>query len=97
MNYQFLSPAAVELREGIEYYESQSPGLGLRFLDQVEAAITLIQKYPDAWRQVSENHRMCRVKVFPYGLIYTKKDQLIQISAVMHLHRDPISWREKTS
>ncbi len=93
MKYRFLSPAEKELMEGTLYYEKESPGLGLRFLDQVEATISLILRFPEAWRAISENHRMCRVKGFPYGLIFTKEPDGILITSVMHLSRDPESWK----
>ncbi len=69
MTYRFLSPARRELAEAIEYYERASPGLGLEFLDEVERTICRILLHPLAWTRVSEHHRRCRTRRFPYGVI----------------------------
>ena len=97
MTYRFLTPASLELRSAIVYYEEQSTGLGLRFLNHVEATIELILRHPEAWRSISENHRLCRVMKFPYGLIYAIDNDGIIFVATMHLHKHPDSWKKNIS
>ena len=71
MTYRFLEVAERELREAVAYYESASPGLGIDFIDEIERTIGRILKHPGAWTKVSEVHRRCRTRRFPFGLIYT--------------------------
>jgi hypothetical protein len=49
MNYRFLTPALVEIREAATFYEGKVSGLGVDFLDEVDAAIERILSFPEAW------------------------------------------------
>jgi len=71
VTYRFLSPAQQDLVEAIEYYENASSGLGLEFLDEVERTVSRILLHPEAWTSVGEHHRRCRMRRFPYGLLYS--------------------------
>ncbi len=93
MRYRLLEPAQVELAAAVEYYEHESAGLGERFLDEFELTMDRILRYPLAWAQISENHRRCRTRRFPFGVVYFLDGDVVVVSAVMHLHRHPDSWQ----
>jgi plasmid stabilization system protein ParE len=93
----FHPEAQSELMESARYYESQQVGLGHRFLDAVAAALGRVQQHPQLYREVESGIRQCRVLRFPYGLIYRIKTDHLEIVAVMHLHRQPGYWRQRTS
>ena len=93
MTYRFLSPARAELAEALSYYESASPGLGLEFLDEVERTISRIALQPEAWTRISENHRRCLMRRFPFAIIYSVEQDELLITAVMNLRRHPDSWK----
>jgi toxin ParE1/3/4 len=93
MTFRILSVAQKELADAMEYYERASPGLGLEFIDEVERTVRRILLQPEAWMRVSENHRRCRMRRFPYGLIYAIERDSILITAVFHLHKHPESWK----
>lgn len=95
MTYRFLSPAEQDLAEAVSYYERAEPGLGVEFLDEVERTVRRILLNPHAWTKVSENHRRCRTRRFPFGLIYAIEGETIVISAVMHLSRHPDWWKSR--
>ena len=95
MNARFLPPAQAELREAIAYYNRQREGLGYEFAAEVKRALQRIIQFPDAWTPLSRRTRRCRLKRFPYGLIYQTRQETILIVAVMHLHRHPESWRAR--
>ena len=95
MTYRFLSPAQRELSEAVQYYEQASPGLGLEFLDEIERTVERILQNPEAWTRVAEHHRRCRMRRFPYGLIYSIERDVMVIAAVMNLRRHPDSWKER--
>lgn len=92
--YRFTSAALSELREGILYYESKEPGLGAKFLDEIDGAIDRILRFPHAWHPVSARSRRCRTHRFPFGLLYQIRSDEILITAVMDLRRDPRRWRD---
>lgn len=95
MTYRFLSPAQQDLAEAVEYYEKASPGLGLEFLDEVERTVSRILLNPEAWTAVGEHHRRCRARRFPYGLLYTVERDVVVITAVMDLRRNPDTWKKR--
>jgi len=95
MDVEFLTPARVEFREAIHFYEDQKPGLGDRFAGEVRKTLERIMQFPAAWPPLSKRTRRCRVKGFPYGVIYQLRDDILLIIAVMHLHREPDSWRNR--
>ena len=92
MNYSFHPHAEKELEEIENYYDSIREGLGDRFRNDVEMAISRILKFPNGWQPLSHIVRRCRLNSFPYGLIYRVKSDEIRLLAVMHLHREPDYW-----
>jgi len=93
MNVTFLAPAEAELLDAVDYYNSQSEGLGYEFAAEVKRTIERIVQYPEAWVQLSKRTRRCRTNRFPYGVIYQVRSETLLIVAVMHLSRDPQTWR----
>lgn len=48
MTIQFIPAAEAELDDAIRYYEEESPGLGARFLSEVDTVVKRIVELPDA-------------------------------------------------
>lgn len=94
MNYRFTSAALTELKDATLYYEDKENGLGLVFLDEIDAAIERILRFPEAWHPLSARTRRCRTHRFPFGVLYQIRAKEILITAVMNLRRDPRRWRE---
>jgi len=95
MNYRFLTPALEEIREAAEFYEDRVGGLGADFLDEVDAAMDRIMKFPEAWGNLGGRYRRCNLRRFPYSVIYSMQtDQEVVIVSVFHQSRNPRSWRE---
>ena len=92
MNFSLLPQAQIELDDAYEWYESQADGLGDRFLAESVHAFGLIQRFPNAWHPLSPNTRRCRLKRFPYGVIYAVESIDVIVIAVAHLHRKPGYW-----
>jgi plasmid stabilization system protein ParE len=96
MKHYFHPEARTEFLESIRYYEAQRPGLGQRFLGPIRETIRRIQDRPSMYRVVSETRRQCRVPRFPFGIIYRTENHRIEIIAVMHPHRKPGYWRDRS-
>lgn len=75
------------------YYEREHPGLGLAFLNEIDAAVDRILRFPNAWHPLSHRSRRCRTHRFPFGVLYQIRADEILITAVMDLRRDPQRWR----
>lgn len=97
MQVKFLSPARAELREAVVFYNNQKAGLGSEFAEEVKKTIARIMQYPEAWSPISRRTRRCRVNRFPFGVIYQVREDTLLIVAVMHLHREPNSWKARLS
>jgi hypothetical protein len=93
MMVEFLDPAATELINAIVYYNSESEGLGYEFAAEANRTIGRMMEYPNAWASLSRRTRRCRTNRFPYGVVYQLQGDLILIVAVMHLHREPETWK----
>lgn len=93
----FLEPAQQELDDSITFYNQQLEGLGDKFLTEVLKTIDLIQKYPNAWQQLSNRVRRCLVKGFPYGVVYAILDNNLIIIAIANLHRKPNYWSDRVT
>jgi plasmid stabilization system protein ParE len=92
MIVNFLETARLEFDDSVEFYNQEAPGLGIRFLEEILRAIELIVKYPEAWPQISERTRRCKINRFPFGIIYQKREDEILIVAIAHFHRKPDYW-----
>ena len=95
MNVEFLEAARAEFIEAVEYYNEQREGFGFEFADEVRSTIERIIQYPEAWSLISKRTRRCRTKRFPFGIIYQVRGETLLIIAVMHLHREPQSWKSR--
>jgi toxin ParE1/3/4 len=97
MKCWFHADARAEFLESVVYYESQQAGLGQRFLEAVAEAVRRIQSHPNMYRLVGQAWRQCRIPKFPFGIVYRVKNRRIEVIAVMHLHRKPGYWQNRSN
>lgn len=95
MSIRLLEVAQQELREAVDWYAEQAPGLGDAFLVEALSAFDLIERHPDAWHPLIGSVRRYRLRRYPYGVIYTRVEHDIVILAVAHLHRRAGYWRDR--
>lgn len=89
--------AEQELEDGASFYEEQSRGLGLEYLDEAQKAINLIIRYPEIGSTIEDSVRSFILPKFPYSLIYSLlEDNQIRILAVAHHKRKPKYWRNRS-
>ncbi|MBW4598079.1 MAG: type II toxin-antitoxin system RelE/ParE family toxin [Calothrix sp. FI2-JRJ7] len=93
----FNALAEQELLESASFYDEQTRGLGLEYLDEVQKAINLIIRYPEIGSTIEDSVRRFIVPKFPYSLIYSVlEDNQIRILAVAHNKRKPKYWRNRS-
>ncbi len=97
MKVRLLPAAQSELDEAIHWYAQQAPGLGDSFLVEFLRTIQLIERHPLGWHPLSNQTRRCRLRRFPYGVIYNIDQDDILVVAVAHLHRRPAYWRGRVN
>jgi len=87
-----------EIEYYIRHYESEVPGLGDRFWQDVQRVIGLISDYPEIGEQVRRTGGMVRrfpLHHFPFVLIYRRHEDHVQIVALAHTSRKPNYWRSR--
>jgi mRNA-degrading endonuclease RelE of RelBE toxin-antitoxin system len=92
---RFTLAAEFELDEAIAFYEKCEPGLGQELLREVANTVALIEELPEAWPLVTDIDRACRVKRFPYRVVYFIDDAGIVVLAVAHFKRRLLYWRDR--
>ena len=97
MQVRFLDVAQQEFDETVEYYNTESQGLGDQFLLEVLSSLERIKQFPQAWHPFSKNSRRCQTRRFPYGITYQILESEVLIVALAHLHRRPAYWLERLS
>jgi len=95
MSVRLLEPAQAELDEAIGWYAEQAPGLGDAFLLETPKVLKLIEQFPQAWHPLTAEIRRCRLKRFPYSVVYTLDAGDILVLAVAHRHPKPGYWRNR--
>jgi plasmid stabilization system protein ParE len=92
MSVRLLESAQAELDDAIAWYASQAPGLGDAFLIETLKTLKLIEQYPKAWHPLTQQVRRCRLRRFPYSVIYAQEGSDLLVLAVAHQHRKPGYW-----
>ena len=95
MDIRFLDVAQRELDEAVEYYNTESRGLGDQFLLEVLRTLERIRQYPEAWHPFIQNTRRCQTRRFPNGVVYQILESELLVIAIAHLHREPGYWQDR--
>jgi hypothetical protein len=91
----FHREAKTEVAAASRWYESQSPGLGRQFREEVKTAISRIIETPEAFGTMEGEIRCHMLHRFPYGVLYQVHADRVFIVAIMRLHRDPEYWQHR--
>jgi plasmid stabilization system protein ParE len=89
--------ASAELENAAVWYESRRPGLGVEFLEAVDATLDRIARWPQAARRVpgvaaDVPARTAPVSRFPYHVAYLDTPNAIRILVFPHDSREPGYW-----
>ena len=93
---RFLPIAREELLDAMLDYESRAPHLGTSFLLRLEQAVESVREHPAAWPQLRPGIRHKLLPRFPYAVIYREDPDEIVVLAVMHMHRRPEYWKDRS-
>lgn len=93
--YGFHREADQEYTAAAEYYADLDPQLGARFHDEIERLIAEACTHPRAYRRVRGEIRRHFSAVFPYGILFEDRPEMVRILVVMNLHRDPDYWLQR--
>ena len=88
--------AESDLDRAASWYEMQKPGLGLQFLDAAETVFRRLRESPLQFPFVSADVRRALLHTFPYAMYFQVSDDAVVVLAVLHLSRDPRTWRARS-
>ena len=71
------------------------PGLGDRFIAEIERIVEVLCDQPHIGQSVGEELRRIILARFPYSLIYSIESERIWVIAVAHHRRRPGYWQER--
>lgn len=92
LTYSFAPEAREELLEAIQFYESESLGLGAIFLSEVNEGLNKLLEFPKSAPVLRGKVRSKPLRRFKYSLIYTLREGDLHILAVMNQKRRPFYW-----
>jgi plasmid stabilization system protein ParE len=96
MRLVILPHASLELREAIEYYESEQAGLGERLWDEFDKHLSWIAENALTPRLRSGDYRRVNLRVFPYYIAYAVRGDAIVVLAISHSSRRPEHWVDRS-
>lgn len=92
---RFHPEAEAEMISAAKFYESQQTDLGKRFLSSVQDALNRIQVNPLLYHEIEDGVRRCLTMTFPFAVVFRTRSDYYEITAVMHLHREPGYWKKR--
>ena len=89
MRLRYTTRAITELEGAIDWYEAQQPGLGIRFLDNVESAVVSILENPRRFPKTHDAYRRSLVRRFPFSIHFSIEEDLVIVHAIFDNRRSP--------
>jgi hypothetical protein len=90
---QFRPAADRDVLEAVNWYESQMPGLGIRFFEDLNRVISRIEESRDQFPNVYRDAHRALLRRFPFGIFFTKYEDRTLVVAVADLRRKASRWR----
>lgn len=87
--------AEAELAAESRYYEACSPGLGERFIHEIQAAIELASVFPGVGVAYKYGTRRVFPKKFPFSVVYLESAEELVVLAIAPFPRKPAYWRSR--
>lgn len=85
----------LDIQAAAVWYEDQRPGLGGKFLDELDHVFHRIVENPRQFPRQEEAVHRALLRHFPYGVYFLIGDERVDVLAVLHLHRHPEMWKSR--
>jgi len=85
-----IKPRAILMtKDAYNWYETQKPGLGEEFLDELDGVYLKLETHPEYFGKVKKNFRQAALKRFPFVIVYEIIKTVVVVFAVFHTSRNP--------
>ena len=81
-----------DLVAALAWYRAESDALADEFESDFDIALRRIADFPEAWTPFGAGERACRLRRFPYRVIYRRFGLRVVVVAVAHVAREPGYW-----
>lgn len=92
----YLPGARRDFDESFDWYAARSTQAAVRFTNAVDVALSTMAADPERFAAVDDLHRECRVRRFPFRIVYRVIETRILVVAIAHAKRRPDYWRDRT-
>jgi plasmid stabilization system protein ParE len=89
--------AQADALDAFRFYEERREGLGERFRDHLDIALSRIQETPELYPIVHRDLRRTLIERFPYVVLYRLYPGVIFIVAIMHAKQSPAVWKRRVA
>lgn len=76
-------------------YARAGAGVLARFTAAFDEAVARVGAHPAGWPPDAHGTRACRLRKFPYRLVYVEQPTRVLVLAVPHNSRRPGYWRQR--
>ena len=87
--------ASLEALEAAAMIKADDPIQGEYFKEALGNAISKVRRDPLIYRRFDGEFRKAKVGKFTYSLVFRLRNDVVEILAVMHLHRRPGYWKSR--
>ena len=81
--------AQSDIEDGYGWYEKRQPGLGQRFIEELDIAFSRLVENPASYQEVMPQVRRAVTHTFPYLVFFTFNSQAVHILVVVPAAQDP--------
>ncbi|MBP8137372.1 MAG: type II toxin-antitoxin system RelE/ParE family toxin [Candidatus Eisenbacteria bacterium] len=92
---RLMGRAERDVAEARDWYESQSSGLGVRFVVTILTALSRLADEAERHPVYSRRTRRLLVPGFPYLVLYLVESDRVIVTGVVHTGRHPSVWRTR--
>ncbi len=92
---EFIAAARAEFDQAFDWYAERSVGAALGFATAMDVAVESIAADPGRFVHTYSGCRLCRMKRYPYCVIFQLSGDTITVVAVAHAKRRPGYWRNR--
>ncbi len=85
----------LDIQAAAVWHEDQQPGLGVRFLAELDLVFGRIEENPLQFPLLKSEVRRALLHRFPYGVYFLTESHELKVLAVLHLHRQPDVWKSR--
>jgi toxin ParE1/3/4 len=97
MRLEIHFEAREEFLQAVQFYEAQVPGLGQRFINEIERCQKALLDTPLIGQPYGRRLRKFTVgDKFPYSIVYAAREEIMFVLAYAHGSRRPGYWRTRS-